>query len=158
MNKNLCSGIVSNDVTSASNLTPSYVSNYPDHRLEDMVTADKLDSGIGSEWSQKNLDSAKRCEDRQQNNEMECLFTSQTCSIFLYEKLEDQCSGLVPVVSASLVQPSLSFNKRADCHTIQVSCFDFFLSKCNKDFTGKDFMEKSMAVCTVSVLGEKWEL
>ena len=107
------------------------------HPSEVAKSQEKLDSGIGSECSHGNrlkhvVQSRESTPDVQ---EMECLFTAGGVSVFVYEHSPTGEAGsrVVPVVGVSLVQPSFNCTRRTDCNTIQISCFDVSLAKCESN-------------------------
>ena len=132
LKENIMSCSLSNDDVTTSEHSTSALS----HLSEVAASDEKLDSGIGSECSHKNRQPVKSHENHQPNvQEMEFLVTARGLSMFVYEKCKtaQARTRLVPVVRVSLIQPSFNCTRRTDCDTVQISCFDVSLAKCNSD-------------------------
>jgi hypothetical protein len=126
MNSGVSNGDVTSDAT--ANADTNTLFSRPPKVVE---SPDKLDSGIGSECSHRKRHVTKRTRDKTEVQEMECLLTAGGLSLFVYEHSPtgEARTHLVPVIGASLIQPSFSCTRRTDCDTIQISCFDISLAK-----------------------------
>ena len=100
------------------------------HRSGVAASQEKLDSGVCSEHSNRNRYVTKSRNEKPE--EMECLFTARGISVFVYEHSTNEKSRiqLLPVVHVSLIQPAFNCSRRADCDTIQISCFDVSFAQC----------------------------
>ncbi|CAB4036952.1 Hypothetical predicted protein, partial [Paramuricea clavata] len=134
MNSGLSNDDVTIDVTTTDTRTA------PSHLPQVAAPEEKLDSGIGSEFSHKNRHVIKSRDSKPDVQEMECLVTAGGLSMFVYEhsKMGKAWNRLVPVVRVSLIQPAFNCTRRADSDTIQISCFDISLAKCKSNTRSAD--------------------
>ena len=151
MNSNLSSDDVTNDVETSADTNATIF-----HPQEVIESADKPDSGVGSECSQRHRHMMKT-RGKSEVQEMECLLTARGFSMFVYEHslTEEARTHLDPVVCVTLIQPSFNCTRRTDCDTIQISCFDISLAKTqsNSKVAGKclcQFPYSTHIKCTLS--------
>ena len=130
MNSGLSKVDVTSDVTTADTHF---------HAPDVVESAEKLDSGIGSECSNRNRHVIKTRDNKPEVQEMECLLTARGLSVFVYEHSPkgEARTHLVPVVRVSLIQPSFNCTRRTDSDTIQISCFDMSLAQSNTKSAGE---------------------